>query len=62
MTENELLAQAAGLGAPWRGREAEIAQAIATARRMAGGFRHPADERAEPMPAFAVPSPGGARA
>jgi hypothetical protein len=62
MTEHRILAQAAGLGAPWREREAEIAQAIATARRMADAFRHPADERAEPVPAFAVPAPGGARA
>jgi hypothetical protein len=62
MTENELLARSAGLGEPWREREAEVAQAIATARRMAGGFLHPADERAEPVPAFAVPAPGGARA
>ncbi|WP_372624129.1 hypothetical protein [Falsiroseomonas sp.] len=62
MTEHQILAQAAGLGAPWHEREAEIAQAITTARRMAEGFRHPADERTEPVPAFAVPAPGGTRA
>lgn len=59
MTEGEALARAAGLGAPWRGREAEIAEAIAQARRVAGTFPRPADETAEPMPAFAVP--GGPR-
>jgi hypothetical protein len=54
MTEEEALARAAGLGEPWRGREAEIAEAIAHARRLAGAFPRPADERAEPMPAYAV--------
>jgi hypothetical protein len=50
MTEDEALARAAGLGAPWATR-----QAVAHARRLAGAFPRPADETAEPMPAFAVP-------
>lgn len=56
MTENEALARAAGLGEAWRGREAEIAEAIAHAQRLAAAFPRPADERAEPMPAYAVPA------
>ena len=59
MTENEALARAAGLGAAWQGREAEIAEAVAHARRLASAFPRPADERAEPMPAFAVPGAAG---
>lgn len=55
MTEDEALARAAGLGAPWAKREAELTEAIAHARRLAGAFPRPADETAEPMPAFAVP-------
>lgn len=55
MTENAALARAAGLGAAWRDRTAEIDAAIATARRLSEGFARPADERAEPMPAFAAP-------
>jgi hypothetical protein len=62
MTDEDALARAAGLGAPWRGREAEITEAIAQARRLAGAFARPADETAEPMPAFAVPLPKAARA
>lgn len=61
MTEDETLARAAGLGAPWRGREAELAEAIAQARRLAGTFTRPADETAEPIPAYAVPAPKAAR-
>jgi hypothetical protein len=41
-------------------RQDEVAEAVAQARRMAVGFRAPADETAEPMPAFAVPAPKGA--
>ena len=62
MTDDEALARAAGLGAPWQGRSAEIAEAVAHARRLATAFPRPADETAEPMPAFAVPQPKGARA
>jgi hypothetical protein len=54
MTEDEALARAAGLGDAWRDRGAEIAEAVAHARRLATAFPRPADERAEPMPAFAV--------
>jgi hypothetical protein len=61
MTEAESLARAAGLGEAWKGRDAEIAQAIAAARKMARAFPWPPDERAEPMPALAVP-PHGPRA
>jgi hypothetical protein len=61
MTEDEALARAAGLGEAWRGRGAEVAEAIAQARRLARAFPRPADEVAEPMPAFAVPAPKAAR-
>ncbi|MBR0683523.1 hypothetical protein GXW74_23765 [Roseomonas eburnea] len=60
MTEEDALARAAGLGGPWQGRSAEIAAAIAHARSLAASFPRPADERAEPMPAYAVPAPGAA--
>ncbi|MBR0674261.1 hypothetical protein [Neoroseomonas soli] len=62
MTEDEALARAAGLGDAWQGREAEIAEAIAHARRLAASFPRPADERAEPMPVYAAPAPKAARA
>jgi hypothetical protein len=62
MTDEDALARAAGLGAPWQGRQAELTEAIAHARRLAGAFPRPADETAEPMPAFAVPQPKAARA
>jgi len=62
MTDDEALARAAGLGAPWRDRGAEIAEAIAHARRLATAFPRPANEVAEPMPAFAVPVPKAQRA
>jgi hypothetical protein len=62
MTDDEALARAAGLGATWQGREAEIAEATAHARRLAAAFPRPASETAEPMPAFAVPMPKAARA
>lgn len=61
MTEEEVLARAAGLGKAWQDRGAEIAEAGAQARRLAEAFARPADERAEPMPAFAVPAPKAAR-
>lgn len=63
MTDNEALARAAGLGEAWHTRDAEIAEAIEHARRLATAFPRPADETAEPMPAFAVPAPrkGAAR-
>jgi len=62
MTDDEALARAAGLGAPWRDRGVEIAEAIAHARRLPTAFPRPADETAEPMPAFAVALPRAARA
>lgn len=62
MTDDEALARAAGLGDPWRDRAAEIAEAIAHARRLATAFPRPINERAEPMPAFAVPAPKASRA
>ncbi len=61
MTEDDALARYAGLGDAWRDRQGEIAEAAALARRLAGAFRHPANETAEPMPAFAVPAPKAAR-
>ncbi len=59
MNEDEAAARAAGLGEAWRARQEEIAEAAAQARTMAKGFRTPADETAEPMPAFVVPAPTG---
>ena len=61
MTEDEALAHNAGLGDTWRGRQAEIAEAVAHARRLAGAFTRPANETAEPIPAYAVPAPKAAR-
>ncbi|GGJ30835.1 hypothetical protein [Neoroseomonas lacus] len=61
MTEDEALARAAGLGDKWLGREAEIAEAVSHARRLAGAFTHPSDERAEPIPAYVVPATKAAR-
>ena len=61
MTEEEALARAAGLGDKWTGREAEIAEASGNARRLAGAFARPMDERAEPIPAYAVPVAKAAR-
>lgn len=61
MKDDEALARAAGLGAGWRERGAEIAEAVAHAKRLATAFPRPADERAEPMPAYAVPAPKVAR-
>lgn len=60
MTEQDALARAAGLGEAWHGRETEIAEAIAHARKLGTAFPRPADERSEPMPAFVVPAAGGA--
>jgi hypothetical protein len=62
MTEDEVHARAAGLGAPWRTRRTEITEAIAHARRLADAFARPPNETAEPMPAFAVPVPKANRA
>jgi hypothetical protein len=40
-----------------------VAEAIAASRRMAGAFTRPANETAEPMPAYAAPiSAKGSRA
>lgn len=61
MTHDEALARSAGLGAPWQDRGAEVAEAVAHASRLAAAFARPADERAEPMPAYAVPAPRTAR-
>jgi hypothetical protein len=58
MTDATSLARAAGLGEPWKDRQAEIAEAIAAAARTVRAFPSPADERAEPMPAFVVPGAG----
>ena len=63
MTEEEILARAAGFTAGLKTHPKEVAEAIAASRRMAGAFTRPVDETAEPMPADAVPSPAkGSRA
>jgi hypothetical protein len=63
MTEEEILARAAGITAGLKTHPKDVAEAIASARRMAGAFTRPADETAEPMPAYAAPTPSkGSRA
>ena len=63
MTEEEILARAAGFTAGLKTHPKEVSEAIVAARRIAGAFTRPVDETAEPMPAYAVPSPAkGSRA
>lgn len=63
MTEEEILARAAGLTTGLMSHPKEVAEAIAASRRMAAAFTRPADETAEPMPAYAAPvSAKGSRA
>ena len=63
MTEEEILARAAGITAGLKTHPKEVAEAITASRRMAGAFTRPADETAEPMPAYAAPIPAkGSRA
>ena len=63
MTEEEILARAAGITTGVKTHPKEVAEAIASARRIAGAFTRPADETAEPMPAYAAPiSTKGSRA
>jgi hypothetical protein len=63
MTEEEILARAAGFTAGLKTHPKEVSEAIVAARRMAGAFTRPADETAEPMPAYAAPIPAkGSRA
>jgi hypothetical protein len=57
MTEAEILARAAGISTGLKTHPKEVAEAIAASRRMAGAFTRPADETAEPMPAYAAPTP-----
>ena len=56
MTEEEILARAAGITTGLKTHPKEVAEAIAASRRMAGAFTRPADETAEPMPAYAAPT------
>ena len=63
MTEEEILARAAGITAGLKTHPKEVAEAIAASRRMAGAFTRVANETAEPMPAYAAPIPAkGSRA
>ena len=63
MTEEEILARAAGFTAGLKAHPREVAEAIASSRRIAGAFKAPANETAEPMPAYAAPLPAkGSRA
>jgi hypothetical protein len=63
MTEEEILARAAGITTGPKTHPKEVAEAIAASHRMAGAFTRPADETAEPMPAYAAPLPAkGSRA
>ena len=57
MTEEEILARAAGFTVGLKAHPKEVAEAIASARRLAGAFTRPANETAEPMPAYAAPIP-----
>ena len=63
MTEEEILARAASITAGLKTHPKEVAEAIAASRRMAVAFTRPANETAEPMPAYAAPIPAkGSRA
>ena len=55
MTEEEILARAAGFTAGLKSHPTDVAEAIAASRRMAGAFTRVANETAEPMPAYAAP-------
>ena len=58
-----ILARAAGITTGLMSHPKEVAEAIAASRRMAAAFTRPADETAEPMPAYAAPvSAKGSRA
>jgi len=57
MTEEDILARAAGITAGLKAHPKEVAEAVASARRMAGAFTRPVNETAEPMPAYAAPIP-----
>jgi len=63
MTEEAILARAAGITTGLKTHPKEVAEAIAASRRIAGAFKAPANETAEPMPAYAAPTPAkGSRA
>ena len=63
MTEDEILARAAGITTGLKTHPKEVAEAIAASRRMADAFTRPTDETAEPMPPYAAPIPAkGSRA
>jgi hypothetical protein len=63
MTEEEILAGAAGFAAGLKTHPKEVAEAIAASRRMAGAFTRVANETVEPMPPYAAPLPAkGSRA
>ncbi|MCA3274620.1 MAG: hypothetical protein ING16_00810 [Roseomonas sp.] len=63
MTEEEILAGAAGITTGLKTHPNEVAEAIAASRRVAGAFTRPADETTEPMPPYAAPLPArGSRA
>lgn len=53
-SEDEMLAAAAGLQSAWRDHPADVTEAIAHAKRLAGAFRRPADPAAEPIPPYAA--------
>lgn len=55
-SEDELRAIGAGLAIAWRDHPADVTEAIAHAKRLAGAFRRPADPAAEPIPPYAATS------
>jgi hypothetical protein len=55
MTDNEVLAKAAGLDRAWQDHRADVEEAIALAARFRCAFTRPADPAAEPTPPYAAP-------
>ena len=53
-SEEEMLANAAGLQKAWRDHPDDVREAIAGAKRLGGAFRRPSDAAAEPIPPYAA--------
>jgi len=60
-TEDEMRAAAVGLQKAWRDHPADVREAIAHAKRLAGAFVRPVAPGAEPIPPYAaIPMPAAA--
>jgi hypothetical protein len=57
MSENEILARAAGLHRAWADHRPDVEEAIAIAARLRAGVTRPASQVAEPTPAYRAPVP-----